>query len=84
MIDDPPETPDANVTSRGLSSRLCTNNTELLRHRRKTAANAPLHAAMGEFDKIAKRAVSRVDAIIVGDIVPVVLAEKRASCWSIF
>ena len=37
-------------------------------------ANAALSAAMGEFNKVAKRAIPRIDATIVGDIVAVVLA----------
>jgi hypothetical protein len=37
-------------------------------------ANAALSAAMGEFNKVVKRAVPRIDAIIVGDIVAVFLA----------
>jgi hypothetical protein len=37
-------------------------------------ADAALPAAMGELDKVAERAVSRNDAIIVRDIVAVVLA----------
>jgi hypothetical protein len=37
-------------------------------------ADAALPAAMGEFDEVAERAVSRVDAIIVRDVVAIVLA----------
>jgi hypothetical protein len=40
-------------------------------------ADAALPAAMGEFDKVAQRAVARIDAIIVRDIVAVVLAGRR-------
>ena len=40
-------------------------------------ADAALLAAMGEFDEIAERAVSRIDAVIVGDVVAVVLAGRR-------
>ena len=39
-------------------------------------ADATLSAAMGEFDKVAERAVPRIDAIIVRDIVTVVLAGR--------
>ena len=34
-------------------------------------------AAMGEFDEVAERAVARIDAVIVRDIVTVVLAGRR-------
>jgi hypothetical protein len=37
-------------------------------------ANAALRAAMGELDEIAERAVTGIDAVIVGDIVAVVAA----------
>ena len=37
-------------------------------------ANAALPAAMGEFDKITKRAVAWVHAIIIGDVIAIVLA----------
>jgi hypothetical protein len=36
--------------------------------------NATLFGGMGEFDEIAQRAVGRVDAVIVGDVVAVVFA----------
>ena len=39
-------------------------------------ADAALPAAMGELDEIAERAVARVDAVIVGNIVAVVLAGR--------
>ena len=39
-------------------------------------ADAALLAAMGEFDEIPERAVARIDAIIIGDIVAVVLAGR--------
>ncbi len=39
-------------------------------------ANASLLAAVGEFHEIAERAVSRIDTIIVGDVVTVVLARR--------
>ena len=35
-------------------------------------ADAALLAAMGELDEIAERAVARIDAVIVGDVVAVV------------
>jgi hypothetical protein len=37
-------------------------------------ADAALPAAMGELDKVAERAVARVDAVIVRNIVAVILA----------
>ena len=40
-------------------------------------ADAALPAAMGEFDEVAERAVARIDAVIVGDVVAVVLAGRR-------
>ena len=40
-------------------------------------ADAALLAAMGEFDEVAERAVARIDAVIVRDIVAVVLAGRR-------
>ena len=39
-------------------------------------ADAALLAAMGELDEIAERAVARIDAVIVGDVVAVVLAGR--------
>ena len=39
-------------------------------------ADAALPAAMGELDEIAERAVARIDAVIVGDVVAVVLAGR--------
>ena len=39
-------------------------------------ADAALLAAMGELDEIAERAVARIDAVIVGDVVAVVLARR--------
>ena len=40
-------------------------------------ADAALPAAMGEFDEVAERAVARIDAVIVRDVVTVVLAGRR-------
>ena len=40
-------------------------------------ADAALLAAMGEFDEIAERAVARIDAVIIRDVVAVVLAGRR-------
>ena len=40
-------------------------------------ADAALPAAMGELDKVAERAVARIDAVIVRDVVAVVLAGRR-------
>ncbi|MGY3078449.1 hypothetical protein ACVWZZ_004857 [Bradyrhizobium sp. LM6.10] len=39
-------------------------------------ADAALLAAMGEFDEIAQRAVTGIDAVIVGDVVAVVAARR--------
>src|SRR2546430_14426261 len=39
--------------------------------------DAALLAAMGEFDKIAERAVARIDAVVVRDVVAVVSAGRR-------
>src|ERR1700733_10270471 len=39
-------------------------------------ANAALRAAMGELDEVAKRAISRIDAVIVGDVIAIVLAGR--------
>lgn len=39
-------------------------------------ADAALLAAMGEFDEVAERAVTGIDAVIVGDIVAVVAAGR--------
>ncbi len=39
-------------------------------------ADAALPAAMGELDEIAERAVARIDAVIVGDVVAVVPARR--------
>ena len=39
-------------------------------------ADAALLAAMGEFDEVAERAVARIDAVIVGDVVAVVPAGR--------
>ena len=39
-------------------------------------ADAALLAAMGEFDEVAERAVARIDAVIVRDVVTVVLAGR--------
>ena len=35
-------------------------------------ADATLLAAVGEFDEIPKRAVTRIDAVVVGDVIAVV------------
>src|SRR6202043_2575850 len=40
-------------------------------------ADAALPAAMGELDEVAERAVARIDAVIVGYVVAVVLAGRR-------
>src|SRR6202012_3261685 len=40
-------------------------------------ADAALLAAVGELDKIAERAVARIDAIVIGDVVAVILARRR-------
>ena len=40
-------------------------------------ADAALLAAMGELDKIAERAVARIDAVVIGDVVAVILARRR-------
>ena len=40
-------------------------------------ADAALLAAMGEFDEVAERAVARIDAVIVRDVVAVVPAGRR-------
>ena len=40
-------------------------------------ADAALSAAMSEFDEIAERAVARIDAVIVGNVVAVVSAGRR-------
>jgi len=40
-------------------------------------ANASLLAAVSEFHEVAERAVSRIDAVIVGDVVTVVLTWRR-------
>ena len=40
-------------------------------------ADAALLAAMGEFDEVAERAIARVDAVIVGDVIAIVLAGRR-------
>ena len=40
-------------------------------------ADAALPAAMGELDKVAERAIARIDAVIVRDVVAVVLAGRR-------
>jgi len=40
-------------------------------------ANASLLAAVSEFHEVAERAVSRIDAIIVGDVVTIILAWRR-------
>ena len=39
-------------------------------------ADAALLAAVGEFDEVAQRAVARIDAVIVRDVVAVVLAGR--------
>ena len=39
-------------------------------------ANAALLAAMGELDEVAERAVARIDAVIVRDVVAIVLAGR--------
>jgi hypothetical protein len=39
-------------------------------------ADAALSAAMGELNKVAERAVARIDAVIVGDIVAVILTGR--------
>ena len=39
-------------------------------------ADAALPAAMGELDEVAERAVARIDAVIVGDVVAVVRAGR--------
>jgi hypothetical protein len=40
-------------------------------------ADAALFAAVRKFDEIPQRAVARVDAVIVGDVVAVILAGRR-------
>src|ERR1700730_16494520 len=40
-------------------------------------ANASLPAAVSEFHEVTERAVSRIDTIMVGDVVTVVLARRR-------
>ena len=40
-------------------------------------ADTALPAAMGEFNKIAERAVARIDAVIIRDVVAVVPAGRR-------
>ena len=40
-------------------------------------ADAALPAAMGELDEVAERAVARIDAVVVGDIVTIVAAGRR-------
>ena len=40
-------------------------------------ADAALFAAVGELDEIAERAVARIDAVVVRDVVAVVLAAAR-------
>jgi hypothetical protein len=42
-------------------------------------ADAALSAAMSEFDEIAERAVARIDAVIVGNVVAVVSAETAST-----
>ena len=39
-------------------------------------ADAALLAAMGELDEVAERAVARIDAVVVGDVVAVVAAGR--------
>ncbi len=45
-------------------------------------ADAALLAAMGELDEIAERAVARIDAVIVGDIVAIIPAGRSAGTAS--
>ena len=40
-------------------------------------ANAALLGAMGEIDKIAERAVARIDAVVVGHVIAVVAMRRR-------
>jgi hypothetical protein len=41
-------------------------------------ADATLLRALGELDKIAQRAVSRVDAVVIGNVVAVIAIRRAA------